>query len=101
MFIKCISGNENSCGILDLYVAVGILEERLGRELNLAFDKDVDPDGAAASNPRFFPVNDGLLAAQVPTQLDSATTFRAALSKMVAAVDKEIEDLKKIGKEAR
>ena len=87
---SCLSGNEKSCAILDLYVAFGVLEAMLGKELNLVLD--IDPDGAAATPTRFFPYYK-LSASELKSKLISATNFRQALSKTVSILNEEIREL--------
>ena len=86
----CLSGNEKSCGILDLYVAFGVLEARLAKDLDLVLD--VDPDGTAATPTRFFPAYN-LSASEIKLKVNLATKFREALSRMVLVLDEEIREL--------
>jgi hypothetical protein len=90
--VKCLSGNEKSCAILDLYVAMGVLEVRVAKELQADPSVfDVDPDGAAALE-LFFP-SKNLSATQLASKLTFAKEFHVALTNIVSQVDKEIREM--------
>jgi hypothetical protein len=94
LFLKCAMGTSmHACWDFEVYIATGVLEARLAKELKLdGLVADVDPDGAAATPLRFFPANNLSVGGRA-SQVEVATAFREALSKMVTAVDEEIKEL--------
>lgn len=111
-------GDESACRKLDFFEAttgmVAVLARELQAELVLpangvelvssiltnVFVADVDPDGTAASPTRYF-LSDKLSGARLASRLELATDYRSALSNIVASIDKEIMEMKRLGKEGQ